>query len=123
MFLGVTASASNWAVDGTACTLVFSDNPLADYVEIPEQYSGLSYCNLLCGVVRGAMECASWRVTCTWERDPLAPPPPGSSGGAAAGGTPGGQGSVTPGPDAGGPWAMRVTLVEHIAEHYPFSDD
>jgi hypothetical protein len=85
-----------WKADG------FSDNPLADYVEIPAQYSGLSYCNLLCGVVRGAMECASWRVTCTWERDPLAPPPPGSAGGRAAGGTPGGQGTVTPGPDAGG---------------------
>jgi hypothetical protein len=36
--------------------LIFSDNPLNDYVELPEKYQGLWYSNLICGIVRGALE-------------------------------------------------------------------
>ena len=54
-------------------------------------------------MIRGALEVASWRVTCVWERDPLV-------GGAGEGG-------------AGGVWALRLTLVEHVKEHYPFSEE
>ena len=50
MFLGVTATATNWAPDGTACTLVLSDNPLADYVEVPEQYRRVAHPACLIGV-------------------------------------------------------------------------
>lgn len=35
---------------------ILTDNPLADFVELPEEYRDLKYCNLLCGVVRGALE-------------------------------------------------------------------
>jgi hypothetical protein len=35
---------------------VLSDNPLADFVELPEELRGLHYSNLLAGVVRGALE-------------------------------------------------------------------
>ena len=70
--------------------------------------SGLSYCQLLCGVIRGALEQVSWRVTCVWVRDPLAP------GGAAA---------AAPAGEATAPWEMRLTMVEQLPEHYPFSDD
>ena len=38
MFLGVGASTSGWNAEGSACTLVLDDNPLADFVELPEQY-------------------------------------------------------------------------------------
>lgn len=38
-------------------TQVLTDNPLADFVELPEEYRGeLRYCGLLCGVIRGALE-------------------------------------------------------------------
>ena len=36
--------------------LIFSDNPLNDYVELPEKYQGLWYSNLLCGIIRGSLE-------------------------------------------------------------------
>jgi hypothetical protein len=38
---------------------VLTDNPLADFVELPEEYKDLKYCNLLCGVIRGALEMVS----------------------------------------------------------------
>lgn len=35
---------------------ILEDNPLSDFVELPTSLQGLKYCNLLCGVVRGALE-------------------------------------------------------------------
>lgn len=59
MFLGVTASVTNWDADGTCCSIVLEDNPLADFVELPDACQGLCYCNILGGVVRGALEMVS----------------------------------------------------------------
>lgn len=59
MFLGVTASVTNWDADGTTCSLVLEDNPLVDFVELPDTCQGLYYCNILSGVVRGALEMVS----------------------------------------------------------------
>jgi hypothetical protein len=36
-------------------SLVLEENPLTDFAELPEQYRGLNYCNVLCGVIRGAL--------------------------------------------------------------------
>jgi hypothetical protein len=48
---------------------VFEENPLADFVELPDDgraQEELWYSNVLCGVVRGALEMVSlsvlWRV-------------------------------------------------------------
>lgn len=38
---------------------VFTDNPLTEFVELPEEYRELKYCNILCGVIRGSLEMAS----------------------------------------------------------------
>jgi hypothetical protein len=38
---------------------VLEDNPLTDFVELPESCSKLIYCNILCGVIRGALEMVS----------------------------------------------------------------
>ena len=54
MFLGVTAEVVG--ASANEFTLQFADNPLADFVELPEQYSTLAYSNMLCGVLRGALE-------------------------------------------------------------------
>ena len=35
---------------------ILEDNPLTDFVELPEQLQGLRYSNVLCGVIRGALE-------------------------------------------------------------------
>jgi hypothetical protein len=56
MFLGVTATVTSWDAEGTECSLILDDNPLVDFVELPETCQGLYYCNLLCGVIRGALE-------------------------------------------------------------------
>ena len=56
MFLGVKASVANWDVDGTKCSLILEDNPLVDYVEVPEKCQVIYYCNVLCGVICGALE-------------------------------------------------------------------
>ena len=49
----------NWSNEGNEFSLVFDENPLADFVELP--YDGkaqeeLWYSNILCGVLRGALE-------------------------------------------------------------------
>ena len=36
--------------------LTIDDNPLAMFVELPEEYRKLKYSNILCGVIRGALE-------------------------------------------------------------------
>lgn len=35
---------------------ILEDNPLSDFVELPEGCNKLIYCNILCGVIRGALE-------------------------------------------------------------------
>lgn len=59
MFLGVTASVTNWDADGTCCSIVLEDNPLVDFVELPDNCQGLYYCNILSGVIRGALDMVS----------------------------------------------------------------
>ena len=62
MFLGVFAEDCDYASDGSSYCLALRDNPLTDLVELPEGYEELKYCNLLCGVIRGALEQVSLRV-------------------------------------------------------------
>lgn len=59
MFLGVTASVTNWDAEGTCCSIVLEDNPLVDFVELPDTCQGLYYCNILSGVIRGALDMVS----------------------------------------------------------------
>jgi hypothetical protein len=39
---------------------VFTDNPVTEFVELPEELRELRYCGLLCGVIRGALEQVRW---------------------------------------------------------------
>jgi hypothetical protein len=32
------------------------DNPLTQFVELPDEFKKLKYSNLICGVIRGALE-------------------------------------------------------------------
>ena len=54
---------TEWNDEATEFTLVLSDNPLADFTELPEQYRGLFFSNVIAGVVRGALE-----TVCVWAR-------------------------------------------------------
>ena len=71
MFLGINVDVANWSVDGNSCSLMIQDNPFTDFVELPPQYAELHYCNILCGVVKGALEMVQMRVECSFVRDLL----------------------------------------------------
>ena len=48
---------------GSSFTLTLEENPLAEFVELPEEAleAGLWFSNILCGVLRGALEMVSPR--------------------------------------------------------------
>ncbi|CAE6400709.1 unnamed protein product [Rhizoctonia solani] len=64
-------------VPGTGSTptfnLVLDENPLADFVELPEEalQGGLWFSNILCGVLRGALEMVQMQVEATFISDVL----------------------------------------------------
>lgn len=96
MFLNTSATVSSWSADSTACNLVLDDNPLVDFVELPENCSALKYCNVLCGVIRGALEMVNIKVECSIVKDSLK-----------------GQDSTE----------LYLKLLSQEAESYPFKDD
>ncbi|KAK9817214.1 hypothetical protein WJX72_011175 [[Myrmecia] bisecta] len=96
MFLNTSATVANWNADSTECSLILEDNPLTDFVELPEGCEDLVYCNVLCGVVRGALEMVNINVECSFVKDML-------------------RGDEV--------YEMRLKLLSHGAESYPFKDD
>ena len=56
MFLGVTPTVANWSSDSKSFSLILDENPLTEFVELPEKHRDLRYSNILCGVLRGALE-------------------------------------------------------------------
>ena len=72
MFLGATADCTNWESDGKQCSLIFKDNPLADFVMLPSGYANtLWYSNILCGLIRGSLEMVNIKVKATFLKDVL----------------------------------------------------
>ena len=62
MYLGVLPETM---VGEKTFHLTFYENPLALFVELPEEYRDLEYNQLLVGMVRGMMEMLSFRVSCS----------------------------------------------------------
>ncbi|KAI8621652.1 trafficking protein particle complex subunit 3 [Chytriomyces sp. MP71] len=57
MFLGITPQVTNWSPDGKEFSLIIDENPLTEFVELPDDaVAELWYSNVLCGVLRGALE-------------------------------------------------------------------
>lgn len=59
IFLNITPTVTNWTADNKQFSLLFDENPLADFVELPDDgraQDGLWFSNILCGVLRGALE-------------------------------------------------------------------
>ncbi|EPY52539.1 TRAPP complex subunit Bet3 [Schizosaccharomyces cryophilus OY26] len=72
MFLNVTPMITDWSEDDQTFTLTLDDNPLAEFVELPvEARSQLWYSNILCGVIRGALEMVQMDVEAYFIRDIL----------------------------------------------------
>eukprot|EP00013_Stygamoeba_regulata_P008169 CAMPEP_0177686786 /NCGR_PEP_ID=MMETSP0447-20121125/33765_1 /TAXON_ID=0 /ORGANISM="Stygamoeba regulata, Strain BSH-02190019" /LENGTH=132 /DNA_ID=CAMNT_0019196953 /DNA_START=178 /DNA_END=576 /DNA_ORIENTATION=- len=66
MFLGVTARVDNWSEK--EFSLFLDENPLTDFVELPEKYHGLFYSNIIAGVIRGALEMVQMKVECKFKK-------------------------------------------------------
>ena len=60
----LTISDVPWSriIRNLPCMQILEDNPLTDFVELPEGCQNLIYCNVLCGVIRGALEQARPRA-------------------------------------------------------------
>lgn len=71
MFLGVTATVNKWSADEKEFSLTLDENPLTEFVDLPENYAGLLYSNMLCGVIRGALEMTQMKVKCSFVSDAL----------------------------------------------------
>ena len=56
MFLGITGSSELRKGEGEPyLVLSFKENPLDQYVNIPEKLKDLQYSRVICGVIRGCL--------------------------------------------------------------------
>ena len=52
MFINVSPTITSWSAASDEFSLIFESNPLAEFVELPDNYSQLKYSNILCGAIR-----------------------------------------------------------------------
>ncbi|XP_065838444.1 trafficking protein particle complex subunit 3-like [Oscarella lobularis] len=70
-YVGLTPTVSKWSASMDEFSLLFDSNPLADFVELPDDHRKLLYSNVLCGVLRGALEMVHQEVEVSFLRDTL----------------------------------------------------
>jgi len=56
LYLGFAPTITNWSNANDEFSIIIDQNPLTEYVELPDNLTNLRYCNLLSGVIRGALE-------------------------------------------------------------------
>lgn len=99
IFLNITPTVTNWTADNKQFSLLFDENPLADFVELPDDgraQDELWFSNILCGVLRGALEMVQMSIEAHFVSDVLR------------------GNDVT---------EMRVTLIRYIEDEMPPDDE
>ncbi|GBE59809.1 Bet3 transport protein [Babesia ovata] len=71
MFLGITGDVIVVDEAKNHYHIAFQENPLDQFVELPENLSGLAYSNIICGVIIGALEQLQINVKCEFVKDML----------------------------------------------------
>lgn len=72
VFLNITAEVEKYDDKSKGCFLVFRENPFAEYVILPTSLiNSLWYSNIICGMIRGALEAVGIIVEAYFERDVL----------------------------------------------------
>ena len=69
MYLGVAVGIN--FISEKEFVVQIEDNPLAEFVELPENLSELWYSNILVGILRGCLEMVHLQVEATFLRDVL----------------------------------------------------
>lgn len=76
IFLNITPHVTNWSNNKDSFSLILDENPLSDFVELPmDAMKELWYSNILCGVLKGALEmvqldCDIWFISDVLRGDP-----------------------------------------------------
>ncbi|MCJ1234957.1 transport protein particle 22 kDa subunit [Varicellaria rhodocarpa] len=99
IFLNITPVITNWTNDAKQFSLIFEENPLADFVELPDDgraQDELWFSNIFCGIIRGALEMVQVQVEASFISDTL-------------------RGDEQT--------EMRVTLLRYIEDELPPDDD
>ncbi|XP_019596889.1 trafficking protein particle complex subunit 3-like protein [Rhinolophus sinicus] len=72
MYLGITPTVTCNNSSRNEFSLILDKNPLVEFVEeLPPGRSALCYCNLLCGIIRGALEMVHLAADVTFLQDRL----------------------------------------------------
>lgn len=71
LYLSVMPKIENWSPNNDEFSIVLHQNPLTEFVELPDSMQNMNYLNILPGVIRGALEMISVPVRAWIKSDQL----------------------------------------------------